>query len=79
MKTYFRKRQVAQRYGVGVRTVERMQGDGRLPPPDLILSRSPLWSDELLEAHERAAVLRASSSKQTTTAETSAEVPMNPK
>ena len=56
MKTFLRKRQVAARYGVGVRTVERMRDDGRLPEPDFYSGRFPLWSDQLLEAHERAAI-----------------------
>ena len=32
-KTFLRKRAVADRYGVNVRTIDRWAEDGRLPPP----------------------------------------------
>jgi hypothetical protein len=55
-KRYLRKKQVARRYGdVHERTIPRMVADGRLPPPDLFNGRFPLWSEDLLDAHDRKA------------------------
>jgi hypothetical protein len=53
MKRYLHRKQLADRYGVVERTVDRMIEDGRLPPPDFVSKRSPLWSEETLERHER--------------------------
>jgi hypothetical protein len=53
--TYFRKWQLAARYGVTLRTVERMVADGRLPPPDLYLGKFPLWGDKSIIANEKRA------------------------
>jgi hypothetical protein len=60
---FFRKRQLAQRYGVTIRTLERMVGDGRLPAPDLRLGRLPMWSDEIITANERRAAAERHPSK----------------
>jgi hypothetical protein len=61
MSTFLRKRQVAARYNIVTRTVDRWSEDGRLPPP-LFRGKVPLWSLEELEAqdHAAAAVARAS-------------------
>jgi hypothetical protein len=53
---YLGKKDLAKRYkedGCTIRTVERMIADGRLPPPDLINGRFPLWDEEKLAKHER--------------------------
>jgi hypothetical protein len=55
METRFlRKAQVAARYGVNIRTVERMTIDGRLPAPTH-RGRFPLWRESDLDASDRAA------------------------
>jgi hypothetical protein len=36
-----------------------MVEDGRLPPPDMWMGKLPMWSDETIEANERAAAARA--------------------
>jgi hypothetical protein len=54
---YHSKNDLADRYRVVVRTVDRWRVDGLFPEPDLILPNgAPRWSDELVIAHERAAV-----------------------
>jgi hypothetical protein len=59
-KRWLRKRDVRARYGNVVdRTVERAVRDGRLPPPEYPFgNRIPLWNEETLEAHERAAAMK---------------------
>jgi hypothetical protein len=63
LKTYLRKRQVAQRYGdITLRSVERAVVDGRLPPPEYPCGEhTPLWDLERLEANERQAAIRGKS------------------
>ena len=58
-KRFLRKQAVADRYGVDIRTVERMirPEDGRLPPPTY-RGRIPLWAEEDLDKSERAAALQ---------------------
>jgi hypothetical protein len=56
---YHSKSDLADRYRVVTRTVDRWRIDGHFPEPDLILPNgAPRWSDELVVAHERAAVGR---------------------
>jgi hypothetical protein len=62
-KRYLRKREFAARYGITIRTLERMVGDGRLPAPDLRLGRLPMWSDEIVTANERRAAAECRPSK----------------
>src|SRR6516164_8295967 len=58
-KRYLRKWEVATRYGVTGRTVERMSADGRLPPPIRLGARVLLWDEALLdERHATRAALR---------------------
>jgi hypothetical protein len=57
-KTFLRKRQVAARYNVVTRTVDRWSEDGRLPAP-IWRGRVPLWDLDLLEADDRAAATAA--------------------
>lgn len=58
LKTYLRKADVAARYKVDKRTVDRMKGDGRIPPPKYLPgSRFPIWEVGELDANDRAATL----------------------
>jgi hypothetical protein len=59
MKTYLRQPQLAKRYDTTTRTIQRMRQEGRLPKPDMFIGPYPLWSEETLDAHDRAAALRA--------------------
>jgi hypothetical protein len=57
-KQYLRKRAVATRYGVDVRSVDRMKNDQRIPPPKYLPnSRIPLWDVAELDAADRRATL----------------------
>ena len=51
-KKGYRRRSLANRYGVSVRTVMRMVQDGRLPPPDFHLGPLPIWCEQTLDDHE---------------------------
>jgi excisionase family DNA binding protein len=55
-KKFLRKKAVADRYGVTIRTVERMIDDGRLPKPQY-RGRLPLFAEDELDASDRAAAL----------------------
>jgi predicted DNA-binding transcriptional regulator AlpA len=56
---YLSKTDLAERYGVSTRTVDRWRDDGRFPPADLILpNRGPRWSDRAVDAFERSLVGR---------------------
>lgn len=56
-RRYHSKTDLADRYRVATRTIDRWKGDGHFPEPDLILPNgAPRWSDELIVAHERSAV-----------------------
>jgi hypothetical protein len=55
-KQFFRKAQVAARYGVNARTVDRMKRDGRLPPPTY-RGRIPMWDGTALDQYDRAATV----------------------
>jgi hypothetical protein len=58
-RRYRSKGNLADRYEVSQRTIDRWREEGKFPPPDLLLpSGQPRWSDNLIEAHERAAVGR---------------------
>lgn len=57
-KKYLRKADVAARYAVDDRTVDRMKRDGRIPPPKYLPnSRIPLWDEGELDLNDRAATL----------------------
>jgi predicted DNA-binding transcriptional regulator AlpA len=51
---FLRKAQVAARYGINVRSLERWVKDGTLPRP-LYHSRFPLWRESDLDDYDRAA------------------------
>jgi hypothetical protein len=53
-KKFFRKRQVAERYSVNDRTVDRMKTDGRIPLP-YYRGRTPVWDGDELDAADRQA------------------------
>jgi len=53
-KTFLRKRQVAARYNITTRSVDRWSQDGRLPAP-MFRGRVPLWDLDRLEADDLAA------------------------
>jgi hypothetical protein len=57
LKLFFSKPLLAQRYAVSTRAIERWILSGRFPRPDLVLPNGrPRWSDEVVVAHERAAI-----------------------
>jgi predicted site-specific integrase-resolvase len=60
-KSFLRKRQVAARYNIVTRTVDRWSADGRLPVP-IFRGKVPLWNETELDSQDRAAaaVARAS-------------------
>jgi len=62
MKQFLRRKHVAQRYGVTIRTVERMETDGRLPKPHY-RGRFPLFDEAELDAFDRAFVAAARPTK----------------
>jgi predicted site-specific integrase-resolvase len=53
---YLWKRNVAERYSVSTRTVDRWKKDGRLPRPTRMPNGREAWTDEQLETNERNAV-----------------------
>jgi hypothetical protein len=56
-KRYRSKGYLAERYDVDERTLDRWCQLEKFPKPDLRTpSGAPRWSDELIEAHERALV-----------------------
>jgi hypothetical protein len=59
LKKWLRKRHLKERYGdCSDRTIERMVIDGRLPRPEYPFhNRIPAWQEEVLDEHERAAVM----------------------
>jgi hypothetical protein len=58
-KHFLRKRDVAARYGVDERTVDRMKGR-RIPAPKYLPgSRFPIWDAEALDQADRHATLAA--------------------
>jgi hypothetical protein len=53
-KRWYRKAQVAARYGVCGRTIERAVDDGRLPPPKYPLGdKIPYWDGDDLDENDR--------------------------
>jgi predicted DNA-binding transcriptional regulator AlpA len=55
LKQFLRKRQVAARYGVVARTIDRWTEDGRLPKP-VHIGTVPMWALDEIEAFEREAM-----------------------
>lgn len=53
---FLRKRDVAERYGITTRSVERLVKDKRLPRPVFPLhNKIPMWPEEVLDESDRAA------------------------
>jgi hypothetical protein len=72
-RRYLRKRQVAARYGVDERTIDRMAKDGRLPPYTYLPgSKLPLQDEGELDRLDDAAKAAARKSATETLAETTA-------
>jgi predicted site-specific integrase-resolvase len=74
MTTWLRKKKVAERYGLDVRSIDRKSRDGMLPPPKYPIGRWPMWDLDELERHDRAAVAKPSKGKAKPTARTEASV-----
>lgn len=55
---FLRKAQVAERYSVHQRSIDRWKLDGRLPPPHF-RGRIPLWREDELEKLDRRATVTA--------------------
>ena len=60
---FLRREEVAARYGVKTRTVDRWKLDGRLPRPHL-RGVIPLWREDQLEELDRKATVSANSGSQ---------------
>jgi predicted DNA-binding transcriptional regulator AlpA len=76
-KIFLRKQQVAARYNVNTRTIDRWSEDGRLPPP-IYRGIVPLWDQAELDGqdHAAAATARAAGKLKTTAdADTKSEAP----
>jgi len=57
---YYAKSDLAARYSVRVRSIERWIIRKRFPPPDIELPNGhKRWSDATVEAHEKASVVAA--------------------
>jgi hypothetical protein len=69
-KIFLRKRAVAVRYGVNVRTIDRWAEDGRLPPP-IYRGIVPLWDQAELDAQDHAAAAAARAAGKKTAADNS--------
>jgi predicted DNA-binding transcriptional regulator AlpA len=70
-RRFLRKRQVAARYGVDERTIDRMAKDGRLPPYIYLPgSRLPLQDEDELNQRDDAAAAARASAKPVTALET---------
>jgi predicted site-specific integrase-resolvase len=65
-KTFLRKQQVGQRYGIDVRSVDRWSGDGRLPAPTY-RGKIPLWDQDELDVRDRQAAIERTSKQETVT------------
>lgn len=63
-KQFLRKRQVANRYCIHERSVDRWIKDGRLPPPQY-RGIIPLWDEDRLDAADRAAMARPAKAAET--------------
>jgi hypothetical protein len=54
---YHSKPELAERYRVSSRTIDRWRELEKFPPPDLVLPNgAPRWADDTITAHERALV-----------------------
>jgi len=56
IQRWFSKREVAARYGVCMRSIERWAESGKFPRGRLLPNRRWAWTDAEIEAHERTLV-----------------------
>ena len=75
MKTYNGRLDLASRYKTTDRNIDLLWRAGKLPPPDIYRGRSPLWSDETLDEHDRAAAIALRASRKPVTTDTKSEAP----
>ena len=52
-RLYRSRRQVAQRYGVHLRTIRRWYEAGLFPDPDFVINDRPYWAEQRLDEHDR--------------------------
>ena len=76
-KTFLRKQQVAARYNVNTRTIDRWSEDGRLPPP-IYRGIVPLWDLSELDGQDHAAAAVARKAGKLKTAADSEETAAQP-
>jgi predicted site-specific integrase-resolvase len=53
VQRWFSKRQVADRYGVSMRSIERWSESGKFPAGTQLPNKRWYWSDLEIETHER--------------------------
>jgi hypothetical protein len=53
---YFSQGDLAERYHVDERTIQRWRESRKLPPATTLPSGRPAWANTVIEAHERALV-----------------------
>ena len=71
-KIFLRKQQVATRYSINKRTVDRWAEDGRLPPP-FYRGIMPLWDQSELDSQDHAAAAIARATGKLKTADDSSD------
>jgi hypothetical protein len=64
-RKYIAKRGVATRYGVVPRTIDRWVEKQILPPADRTINTRQYWSEDGLDAHDRAQTVAAGAGKGT--------------
>lgn len=47
----FRLDEIARRLGISRRSLERERSAGRFPPPDRVIGKMPVWTDETLRRY----------------------------
>jgi len=56
IQRWYSKRQVADRYGVSMRSIERWAESGKFPRGTQLPNKRYYWSDAAIETHERGLV-----------------------
>jgi hypothetical protein len=65
MKVYLRQAQLAKRWSMSVRGIQRARQERKIPQPDFYLGQNPLWDEEgTIEPFERANVKRVAANNQ---------------
>jgi predicted site-specific integrase-resolvase len=57
IQRWFSKREIAGRYGVSMRSVERWVDGGKFPAPTRMPNGRDYWPDTTIEAHEQNLVI----------------------